>query len=138
MQHGLSMACVSLALVVCCVACDKLKPPKPELGKPSIASGQASQQGEREAFVQAAQKEIDELRAVIVEFRARAETGKLQTKARLGEELTKLEDELREAQQRLAQLKAATLESWNQLKESFDKSLTMLKRRLESFRQNAL
>lgn len=133
------LSAIGLVLVVSatCVSCDKLRAPQPELQKPPAVSGQPSQQeGEHKAFGQAAQKEIDELGATISEFKAKAEASNAQTKARLGEEVGKLEADLRETQQRLTELKAATVDSWNQVKESFGNSLEKLKNGIENFRKN--
>lgn len=136
MKRLLSTAGVVVVLATTCVSCDKIKPPQPELQKLPSMSGQASQQGEREAFTQAAQKELEELRSVISEFRARAETANDQTKARLGVELEKLDAELYETQQHLLELKSDTVKSGNQLQESFGKSLEKLKREIGNFRKN--
>lgn len=137
MKRLLSAAGVVVILAATCVSCDKIKPPQPELQKFPAMSDQASQQGEREAFAQAAQNELDELRSVISEFRARAAVAKDQNKARLGEELEKLDVELRETQQHLLTLKSGTLTSWNQLKESFGKSLEKLKNEVDNFRKSS-
>lgn len=127
----------ALVLAVTFVSCDKIKPPMPELQKPPTASGQADQQDrERKAFAQTAQKELDELRVAITDLRAKAKAANAQTQARLGEEVDKLEGELREVQQRLVELKSATVESWHQVTDSFGKSLDRLKARVESFRKN--
>lgn len=138
MKHFLSTVGVVVVLAATCVSCDKIKSPQPELQKPPTASSEASQQeGGRRAFAQAAQKELDELRGAIAEFRARSEAANVQTKAKLGEEVEKLEVKLRETQQRLTELESATVESWNQLKESFGNSLEKLKNGIENFRKNA-
>lgn len=137
MNRLLSTAGVVIALAATCVSCDKIKPPQPEVQPPPSASDQANPPGEREAFAQAAQKELDELRSVISGLKARAESANAQAKVRLGEEIKKLEGEWQEAQQRLAELKSATLESWSQLKESFSDSLEKLKSGIENFRKNS-
>lgn len=129
---------VVVALAISCVSCDKFKPPPPELQKPPVPSSQANPpeaQAERAAFAQAAQKELDELRTVIAEFRTRAAAASQQTKARLEADVEKLEAESREAQQRLVELKSATAESWTQLKESFGKSREKLKNAIENARK---
>jgi hypothetical protein len=136
-----SLSVISLVLVVAAVsvACDKFKPPMPELQKSPAVSGQASQpEGERNAFMQAAEKELNDLKATIAEFEAKAEVTSAQTKARLGEEVKNLEADLRVAEQRLAELKAATAESWNQVKETFSSALKKLKGGVENFRKNAI
>lgn len=138
MKHFLSTTGVILAVATTCVSCDKIKPPQPELQKPPVVSGQVEQQdGERKAFAQTAQKELDELRGAIAEFKAKAEAANAETKAKLGEEVGKLEADLRDTQQRLTELKSATLESWNQMKESFGNSLGKLKNGIENFRKSA-
>ena len=125
MMQLLKRTGVILTLAMACVACDQAKPPQSELQKPTAASGQAaSQDRERSEFGQAAQKELDELRAAITELRAKAAAANAQTQARLGQQADKLELEWRDAQQRLLELKSATVESWQQMKESFGKTIT--------------
>jgi flagellar motility protein MotE (MotC chaperone) len=137
MKQFLSMTGIAVVLAVTCVSCDKLKSPQPELQPPPATSGQANpQQGEHAAFAQAAQKELDELRSAIAEFRAKAATANAQTKAKLGEDVEKLESDLRDTQQRLTELKSATVESWNQVKDAFGNSLEKLKNGIDSFRKN--
>lgn len=136
MKRLLSMTGVVVVLAVSCVACDKIKPPQPQLQKPPAPSGQVSQ-GEHEAYSQAAQKEVDDLRNVITELKAKATTANQKTKVRLAEEIEKLETKLRETQQQLMTLKSGTVESWNQLKMSFIKSLEQLKSGIENYRKNA-
>lgn len=138
MKHFLSTTGFIFVLAATCVSCDKIKPPQPELQKPPAASGQVDQQqGERKAFADTAQKELDELRGAIAEFKAKAEAANAETKAKLGEEVAKLEADLRDTQQRLTELKSATVDSWNQMKESFGNSLGKLKNGIENFRKSA-
>lgn len=138
MKAFLSTTGLILVLATTIVSCDKIKPPQPQLEKPPPASGQVDQQaGERKAFAETAQKELDQLRSAITEFKAKAEAANAETKARLGEEVGKLEADMRDTQQRLTELKSATVESWNQLKESFGSSLGKLKNGIENFRKNA-
>lgn len=138
MNPSLSVMGLVLVVAAASVACDKIKPPLPEMQKPPATSGQASpQESERTAFAQAAQKELDELKVTIAEFKAKAEASGAQAKARLGEEVKKLEADLGEAQNRLTALKAATVESWSQVKESFSRSFERLKGGVENFRKSA-
>lgn len=137
---------MGLALVAALagVSCDKFKQPMPEIKPPPAASGQVSseekehsEEKERSEFTQAARKELDELKATIAGFKEKAAASSAQTQARLGEEVKKLEAELADAEQYLSALKAATLDSWGQLKESFSRSLEKLKGDVESFRKNS-
>lgn len=137
MKSSLSLTGLVLVAAISTVSCDKLKPPQPELQKPPASAGQASPQaGERTAFAESAQKELDDLKMTIAGFKAKADASGEQAKAKLGEEVTKLEADLREAQDRLTQLKTATVESWNQMKASFSSSLERLKSGVENFRKN--
>jgi len=125
-----------IVVAITYVSCDKIRPPSPELQQPPPPSIQASpSEAERATFAQTAQKELDELRDAIAGFRAQAATASQQTKARLEADLEKLEAGLREAQQRQTELKSATAESWNQLKELFGKSRKQLKDAVETFRK---
>jgi chromosome segregation ATPase len=138
MKHLISRVALTLVLAASCVSCDKIGPPLPEVQKPPAATEERrKQEEERTAFVQAAQKELDALQAVIMEFKAQAESANLQTKARLAAELEQLEVGLRETQQRLADLKSATLDSWMALKEILGQSLEKLKNGIENFRKDA-
>ncbi|CAN5421707.1 hypothetical protein BH10PSE16_BH10PSE16_26510 [soil metagenome] len=138
MKKSLSVMGLVLGVAVACVACDKIKPPMPELQKNPATSGQAgSQEGERTAFALAAQKELDDLKLTIAEFKAKAEASSAETKAKLGEEVKKLEVDMDDAQERLTELKTATVDSWGQVKASFSSSFERLKSRVESFRKNA-
>lgn len=138
MKHLLSTAGLALVLAAASVSCDKFRPPQPQLEKPPPASGQVNQQeGERKAFAQAAEKELDELRAAITGFKARAEAAGVESKARMLEEVQKLEAGLSEAQKHLGTLKEATVESWTQMKESFSSSMQRLKGAVEKTRKNA-
>ncbi len=118
------------------VACDKIKPPLPQLPAPPAASAPASpQEGgqERQAFAQNFQQELDQLGTKIAELRARVAAAKPQVKEQLVEELNALETRWTEMQQRLPELKSATLETWRQLHESFGKSLDELKSAIQRF-----
>lgn len=136
MKRLLSTTSVVIALAFSGVACDKIKPPQPQLQKPPAPSDQVSQ-GEHEAYSQAAQKELDDLRNVIAELKAKVASANQQTKVQLGEEIEKLETKLRDTQQQLMALKSGTVESWTQLKMSFVKSLEQLKNGIENYRKNA-
>jgi chromosome segregation ATPase len=138
MKHALSVIGAVLVVAATSVACDKIKPPLPEIQKPPAAAGQASQpEGERKAFAEAAEKELDTLKATIAEFKTKAEASGAEAKAKLGEEVQKLEADLGAAQQRLAELKTATVESWSQLKDAWNSALEKLKSGVENYRKNA-
>lgn len=139
MKHPLSVVSLALLAAISSVSCDKFRPPMPELQKPAATAEQAGpQEGERTAFAQAAQKELDELKVAITEFKVKAEASGAATKARLADEVKQLEVEMDEAQERLGAVKIATLASWNQVKENFSRSLEKLKSGVEKFRKTAV
>lgn len=127
-----------VATAVTCVSCDRMKTPYPQLNTPATTAEQAEKSAsERRAFAQVAQKEMDELRAVIADLKSKAESANQETQARLGQQVERLEGEQRETQQRLVELGSATLETWGQLKESFSQSLAKLKTAVENHRKTA-
>lgn len=133
---------VTLGLVVVtaatCVSCDRMKTPYPQLNKPATDAEQADKSAsERRAFAQAAQKELDELRAVIADFKTKAESANQETRVALGQQVERMDGDLRDAQQRLVELGSATLESWDQLKDSFSQSLAKLKTAVENHRKRS-
>lgn len=138
MKRFLSSTGAIIILATTFVSCDKIKPPQPELQKPPVTSGEASQpNGERETFSIAAQKELDQLRSTIAELRAKVDAANVDTRAKLRQELEGLEAESLEAQQRLRELKSATKESWLQMKQAFGNSVEKLKNGVDSFRKSA-
>lgn len=129
---------VILVLALANVACDKIKPPQPALQAPPAASGAAVETtGEQKTFAQGAQKELDEMGAAIAELRTKVGAANVTTKAKLREELEKLETDFRETQARLTDMKAATADSWDQLKETFGKSLNKLRNSMANVRKSS-
>lgn len=138
MKNAWSVIGAVLVVAAISVACDKIKPPLPEVQKLPAASGQASEpDGERKAFAEAAEKELEALKLTIAEFKTKAEASSAEVKAKLDQEVQKLEADLGAAQQRLAELKAATAASWSQVKDGFSSALEKLKGGIENFRRNA-
>lgn len=139
MKNAILAASVVVALAASNVACDKLQPPQPQLQPPPPAAGGAVGQteAERSAHAVTAQKDLDEQRTALAQLRIKAEAANEQAKARLRAELDALDAELGDVQKRLTELKATTAESWQQLKESFGKSLDKLKSGIEKFRKDA-
>lgn len=128
---------LAMAVAMACVSCDKIKPPQPELQKPPTQGDQTVQlERERKAFTQTAEKELDELREAIAGFRAKAGVESAEAQARLNQEIDKLEAQSRDMQQRLRELKSATLESWHQVTDPFARALDQLKAGVENFRKS--
>ena len=138
MKSSLTLVGLVVVAAISSVSCDKFRPPQPEVQNqvPAASSAASAQQEDRKAFAESAQKEFDELKVAIAEFKVKAETSGAEAKVKLDEEIIKLEADLRDTQDRLADLKAATAESWVQVKSSFASSMDRLKSRVESFRKN--
>lgn len=130
MKHISSRTATAFILGVAAlsVSCDKVKPPQPELqSAPTSQAPPAAQDADRALFTETAQKELDKLRKDISEIKDKAEAASAQTRARLSEDVRKLETALGETQQLLARMKAATVESSKQMKDSFNGALETLK-----------
>ena len=138
MKSSLTLVGLVVVAAISSVSCDKFRPSQPEVQnqKPPASSAAPVQPEDRKAFSESAQKELDEIKTSIAEFKAKAETSGAEAKAKLDEEIMKLEADLRDAQDRLADLKTATAESWSKVKSSFTSSMDRLKNRVENFRKN--
>ena len=129
---------VLLVFALTNVACDKIKSPQPALQAPPAASGAAVEKtGEHKTFAQGAQIELDEMGAAIAELRTKVGASNVTTKAKLSEELEKLETDFRETQSRLTDMKAATADTWDQLKETFGKSLNKPRNSMANLRKSS-
>ena len=138
MNRSTSNVVVIMALALGCSACDKLKPALPEVAKPSAPETQTGPTDkERAAFTQAAQKDLDELRDMIANLKVQAAQAGRETSASLQADIEKLELELRDTQQRLTALKAATEDTRQQLKAAFATALDQLKYTIEKVRKSA-
>ena len=127
-----------VAAAIAGVACDKVKSPEPEIDKPDTAANPMDNAAsERKAFTLAAQKELEELRAVVANLRTKAEAASQESKAKLRQQVDQLELELHETQQRLTDLGTATAQTWSRLKDAFTKSLEKLKAEIENNRKNS-
>lgn len=130
----------AVLLLATLAACDKIKPPLPQLQAPPPASAPADPQAgerERQAFVQSVQQELDELSAMMAKLRAQVAAANPPTKERLGRELDALEARWAEMQPRLTELKSATLATWRQLQAALSKSIEELKNTIQRLVQKA-
>jgi septal ring factor EnvC (AmiA/AmiB activator) len=129
---------VILVFALANVGCDKIKPPQPGLQAPPAASGSpVIKPGDQETFAQNAQKELDQMAVAIAELRTKVDAANATTKAKLSEELDRLEVDFKETQARLIEAKSATASSWEQLKEALAKSLDKLRSGMASLRKSS-
>lgn len=135
MKHIYPATALVLALGTLSVSCDKIKSPLPEI-KPEAPGGSAAQQ-EQNTFTQGAQKELDELRKAIAGLKARAQAAGAESREKLLEETRHLEESLGTTQQQLEKLKLTTVETWQQVKETFQTSMEKLKDAVKSATQGS-
>ncbi len=127
MKNRLAIIALALALSGLSASCDKVKPPQPEITSPAPSGQTPAQPEQRASFMQEAQKELNALAQVIARLKTRAQAAGAESKAKLLEEVQPLEAGLAEAQQQLEKLKEATVESWHQMRDTYNRSLEKLK-----------
>lgn len=127
MKNYLSLTALGLAISLLSVSCDKVKPPQPEVAPAAPVGQTAVQPDQRATFMQEAQRELNDLAQVIAQLKTKAQAAGAESKAKLLEEVQPLETGLKEAQQQLEKLKEATVETWHQLRDTFNRSLEKLK-----------
>lgn len=86
---------------------------------------------ERDEFVAKAQKEMAELNKKMAELRKKAKKLSGEAKARLDQQIRNLEPELKAAEQKLADLKSATGEKWEELKAGVSGAIDRLKQSVQ-------
>ncbi len=86
---------------------------------------------ERDEFVGKAQKEMAELNKKMAELRKKAKKLSGEAKARLDQQIRNLEPELKAAEQKLADLKSATGEKWEELKAGVSGAIDRLKQSVQ-------
>ncbi len=86
---------------------------------------------ERDEFVGKAQQEMAELNKKMAELRKKAKKLSGEAKARLDQQIRNLEPELKAAEQKLADLKSATGEKWEELKAGVSGAIDRLKQSVQ-------
>lgn len=86
---------------------------------------------ERDEFVTKAQKEMTELKKNLAELKQKAEKLSGKAKARMDKQIREMEPELKAAEQKLADLKSATSEKWEELKAGISSTIGRLKHSLQ-------
>lgn len=117
-------------------------PPRPgsadlrkEAGE-AIGAAAAKAGQERDEFVGKAQKEMAELNEKMAELRKKANKLGGEAKARLERQIQNLEPELKAAEQKLADLKSATGEKWEELKAGVSGAIDRLKQSMQKTRES--
>ena len=93
----------------------------------------ASAQAERDAFVVAADQQLGELREKIAQLRIDASTAGADVRESLWDKVHALEIELKSAEQKLAQLRLASLESWSVLRQGTTTAIAHLRESVRRF-----
>jgi len=97
-------------------------PSKPEAGALESAARQ-----ERDDFVAAAEKDLAEIKARMLELKRDLVQASGEAKAALQRQITALEQEMQSAEKKLAELKAATLAEWKGLRQGISAAIDQLK-----------
>jgi Skp family chaperone for outer membrane proteins len=117
-------------------------PPKPgsadvrkETGE-AVDAVTAKVRQERDEFVVKAQKEMAELNKKMAKLKKKAKKLGGEAKARLDQQIRNLEPELKAAEQKLADLKTATGEKWEELKAGVTGAIDRLKQSVQKTGEN--
>jgi Skp family chaperone for outer membrane proteins len=100
----------------------------------AIDAATAKARQERDEFVGKAQKELAELKKKMAELRKKAKKLSGEAKAKLDRQIQNLEPELKAAEQKLADLKSATGEKWEELKSGVSRAIDRLKQAMQNTR----
>jgi Skp family chaperone for outer membrane proteins len=131
---------VFLGLLVALTACKRLdEAPLPKVGageakqepKAVVAGVAAAAKTERDDFVAAMDKELDELKAKIAELKAEATKASGKTKAALEQQIAALDEEAKSAEKKLADVKSATVEKWKDMQAGTKETLDHLKQSVQ-------
>ena len=131
---------VFFGLSVALTACKRVdEVPLPKLGsgeaqqEPKAVAGgvESSAKKERDEFVAAMDKELGELQAKIADLRREVTKASGKARAALEQQITALEAETRSAEQKLADIKSATVETWKALQAGMKATLDHLKQSVQ-------
>jgi hypothetical protein len=132
----LTLSAVMIGLTFILSACEKGEektPPKvssQDVKKEAQeAAGTAAQYAkqERDEFVKNAQKELDALGARVDEFKKQAQEATGDAKTKLDQQLKNLQEEQQVAEKKLADLKAASGNAWEDMKAGVEAAINHLK-----------
>lgn len=87
---------------------------------------------EKEAFGKQARKELDELGVKISGLRKKALTASGQAREKLDREISEFEQEKKNIEERLVQLKAEMSEKWKDMKEGVNQSISRLRQAIQN------
>jgi len=120
-------------LILGTAACEKKEErilPKVEPALQSDAGKQSKL--ERDAFIQKAQKEFDELGDKLTELRKKAVDATGSAREKLDQQLLALEQEQKDVAEKLANLKSAIGEKWKEFKSEFTTSFEKFKQSVKN------
>ncbi|GAO37730.1 hypothetical protein SCT_3166 [Sulfuricella sp. T08] len=101
----------------------------------AVDATKAKARQERDEFVGKAQKELAELNKKMAELKKKAKKLSGEGKAKLDRQIQDLEPELKAAEQKLADLKSATGEKWEELKAGVSGAIGRLKQSMQKTRE---
>jgi DNA anti-recombination protein RmuC len=86
---------------------------------------------EKDDFVRAAQHELDQLKDQLARLKSQAQSATGEARDKLDAQTAQLEPQLQAAEEKLAELKAASAEKWREAKEVLARQLDRLKQSLD-------
>ncbi len=133
------IAIFGLALLV--TACEKDRTPLPKMASPAESTNPDKTDvwlKERDTFVVATQKELDQAKSAITELKTKAHGATAKLREQLDQQSNRLDDELTAAQKKLDDTKKAGANAWTELRKGSAAALEQLKESVEKARKAAL
>jgi len=122
-----------LGLMLATSACEKKEERiLPKVGSTEQADAVEKSGSDRAAFIQQAQKELDELGIKLGDIRKKAVAATGTAKDKLDQQLLALEQERRNVEEKLANLKSEVGEKWKDLKAGVTAAIEQLKQSVQN------
>jgi hypothetical protein len=131
---------VFLGLLLALTACKRLdEAPLPKVGsgeakqepKAVVAGVETAAKKERDEFVAAMDKDLDELKTKIADLKAAAAKASGKAKVAMEQQITALDEEAKSAEKKLADIKSATVEKWKDMQAGTKETLDHLKQSVQ-------
>jgi chromosome segregation ATPase len=135
MMRGLSVLLFGVSLVLVGCGEDKQAPPA-QTSPPAVGASEQAPQ-EKEGYASAVQKQLDEMKLEIEALKADTKTASAEAKAKLNEQIAALEQKWQAAEKQFQDLKAASGETWRDMRAGMESALADLRQTLTSAKQSA-
>ena len=128
------MAVTLGASLVLAAGCGEEQPAAPAQAPAPQTQGSAPApaQQEKEQYTRTVQKELDEIKLDIEALKAEASTASVESKDKLKDEVTTLEQKWEYAEKQFDELKGASGEAWREIRPTMDAVVTELRQSLSN------